>query len=631
MRLFLVHNSLSAAVRDDTFDGRPFLVAPVVAVKAGVLNGELLLADEINHFVEAWNNRPIMLTHPVNAQGAPISANAKPVLEAMSFGMLLNCAFKDNGLLGEIWIDLGKAKQLGGDAMLCVERLRTQQPIEVSTGYWCDPEPKSGTFNGQKYTAIQHNLRPDHLALLPHDLGACSWQDGCGVPRVNVACTCQQQKKDTPVKENWLLSTLRSFLRSRRKPLTENIQQSADDIEDALQDALNAAVMPGPYAMVCIEDFYPDSQLVIYYVCNYGGDMGMSEGPLYQRSYTLDANGMATLGDPVEVVEETRYLPVTANADKTEDEPSDNLIANILSTARTPDYSGTETSSWGSVDKSLGAYATACTHAMGSECSGAVGSMSSEQKHWIASKSLLGDPAASTASDLIFFPVVNPRTNKLNEGALHAVISGRGAQAKIPDSAKTSAQNKARSLLAKEFHAEPTTQQQQQQGDDGMDKKTMVAAILKANSLDPAAEAGLLLLPEEQLQKLMPVAEEQKKEEPTQQAAQPAANADTLEVMGRFAALGQQERAHYTQLLINAKAATAETCAKMSLAELQTLVASFVPQAVNYAGVGFPRTNTTANQKPKAPPLQSPFPIGVGWVKANGQRVGATVQHATED
>jgi hypothetical protein len=36
-------------------------------------------------------------------------------------------------------------------------------------------------FNGVKYEGIARNLRPDHLAILPDDKGACSLEDGCGV------------------------------------------------------------------------------------------------------------------------------------------------------------------------------------------------------------------------------------------------------------------------------------------------------------------------------------------------------------------------------------------------------------------------------------------------------------------
>src|SRR5690606_20175922 len=42
-----------------------------------------------------------------------------------------------------------------------------------------------GELNGKPYTAKQVNLRPDHVALLPGEVGACSIADGCGAPRIN--------------------------------------------------------------------------------------------------------------------------------------------------------------------------------------------------------------------------------------------------------------------------------------------------------------------------------------------------------------------------------------------------------------------------------------------------------------
>jgi hypothetical protein len=72
----------------------------------------------------------------------------------------------------------------------------------------------------------------------------------------------------------------------------------------------------------------------------------------------------------------------------------------------------------------------------------------------IAARTLLGKPGAETFGDLAFFPVVNPSTGKLNEGALRAVIGGRGSQADIPDAAKESAQEMARQLLNSEFDAD---------------------------------------------------------------------------------------------------------------------------------------------------------------------------------
>jgi hypothetical protein len=126
----------------------------------------------------------------------------------------------------------------------------------------------------------------------------------------------------------------------------------------------------------------------------------------------------------------------------------------VRSSARTPIYDGVESITWGSVTKSLEAYVKAYNHAKGIDQPVEVPNakeLSKDVKAWVASKTLLGDKTSDNSTDLMFFPVVNPKTNKLNEGALRAVMSGQGASADIPEGARASAQSKARSLLESKF------------------------------------------------------------------------------------------------------------------------------------------------------------------------------------
>ena len=106
--------------------------------------------------------------------------------------------------------------------------------------------------------------------------------------------------------------------------------------------------------------------------------------------------------------------------------------------------------------------------------------MPQAMRNWIASHTLLGDPAADEVRDLIFFPVVNPSSGNLNAGALRAVLSGRGAQADIPDSALNSARSVASSLLEKEFSSENVSS-----------NESIIAKVIGLLSgLLPAQEAG---------------------------------------------------------------------------------------------------------------------------------------------
>ncbi|MBX3050815.1 MAG: DUF2213 domain-containing protein [Caldilineaceae bacterium] len=190
-----VVNRISQAT-EKTFDGRAYLVAPVTMLVAGVLNDALVTAEEAGKYVASWNGRPATLSHP-QRNGEYVSAGTPEINATEAPGQVWNAAFADGKLTAEIWIDIAKATAIGGDALTVMDRLRKNQPVEVSTGYFADHEQSNGMHNGKAYSMIARNLRPDHLALLPGGVGACSWQDGCGTPRVNAEqkpCGCSTQK-----------------------------------------------------------------------------------------------------------------------------------------------------------------------------------------------------------------------------------------------------------------------------------------------------------------------------------------------------------------------------------------------------------------------------------------------------
>lgn len=183
-KLAFVTNTTSS-VTEATFDGKSYLIAPVVMIREGVMNGMLYLAEEFGKFAESWQGRPVSVSHPQRA-GQFVSANSPDIWANEVPGQLWNVIADGQSLKGEIWIDLEKAERIGEAAMTVVEGLRANQPTEVSTGLFADVEETAGVWaNGAVYDGIARNIRPDHLALLPNEIGACSWEDGCGTPRVN--------------------------------------------------------------------------------------------------------------------------------------------------------------------------------------------------------------------------------------------------------------------------------------------------------------------------------------------------------------------------------------------------------------------------------------------------------------
>lgn len=179
--------------------GRKHLVAPVVAVSEGVLNGGFLPFQEIAKSAPGWNGTPVTVNHPEDDDGEFLPANDPEVLEQFQIGRFLGVEADDEkkSLDGQLWIDLVQVKwlvenggELGEEAKQTVQMVRDGEKLEVSTGYWHGVVQESGEFAGQEFEAVQVELLPDHLAVLPNAEGACNWdgdttQSGCGAPRAN--------------------------------------------------------------------------------------------------------------------------------------------------------------------------------------------------------------------------------------------------------------------------------------------------------------------------------------------------------------------------------------------------------------------------------------------------------------
>lgn len=182
MKPFTITTNLEhEGVRREVFEGEEHLVVPVVMIVSGVLNGALVTSQEFGKYVESWNGRPVPVLHP-ERQGVPVSASQPDIIEKNTIGVLFNTRVEGERLKSEAWLNVAKAQRLGYGQLL--DEIAAGKIIEISTGYFSDAENKAGEYNGVGYTEIHRNIRPDHLALLPGEIGACSVADGCGT-RVN--------------------------------------------------------------------------------------------------------------------------------------------------------------------------------------------------------------------------------------------------------------------------------------------------------------------------------------------------------------------------------------------------------------------------------------------------------------
>lgn len=154
-------------------------------------------------------------------------------------------------------------------------------------------------------------------------------------------------------------------------------------------------------------------------------------------------------------------------------------------------YSGTESTSW--EGPTLGDFGA----------KGLWQDLGASEKARIANHFLLGGSGADDFGELKL-PVVNPKTGKLNEGALRAVIGGRGAQVKgVPAEQLSSARKKAYSLLNSEFDAKLEIPKTLEKIGGTMEKKIKELLELTPSVYVEKDKEWLKELKEEQVDKLL--------------------------------------------------------------------------------------------------------------------------------
>jgi len=173
--------NLSGKVRYESMEDRDYIVAPMVMMTEGVHignNGPVLYsAEELSKVPHAWNHKPIVVYHPqINGQG--VSACDATILNSRKLGLIMNTEWTSPKLKSEAWLEASRVPKVDKRVM---ETLESGNLMEVSVGVFADYEEADGDWNGEAYKGIAHNLRGDHLALLPDRKGACSIADGAGL------------------------------------------------------------------------------------------------------------------------------------------------------------------------------------------------------------------------------------------------------------------------------------------------------------------------------------------------------------------------------------------------------------------------------------------------------------------
>ena len=158
-------------------------VVPSVLLLEGVHAGSLgplyYPPDEIERSTPAWNYKPVVVNHPM-VNGVNVSACRPDILNTRRVGLLLNSRYEDGKLKADVWIEKLRAENISPTV---VRVIRNGWMMELSTGLFLDVERTPGRWRDEDYIGIARNYRPDHLALLPDDVGAVSIADGAGFMR----------------------------------------------------------------------------------------------------------------------------------------------------------------------------------------------------------------------------------------------------------------------------------------------------------------------------------------------------------------------------------------------------------------------------------------------------------------
>jgi hypothetical protein len=189
---------MDAEAETVTRNGREYLVFPVIAAREMVLDypeyntKELLSSQRLRESSDMWAGTPLTYIHPENpTRTADLASEYTETVIGQAYDPQL---IDNEKLRVQAWIDIEKARDIGGLASDVVDLLQSDEDVSVSAGYaTIDDDQSGGKHNGQSYDIEQGYIIPDHIAIFPSDefQARCSWEDGCGAPRANARQTTE--------------------------------------------------------------------------------------------------------------------------------------------------------------------------------------------------------------------------------------------------------------------------------------------------------------------------------------------------------------------------------------------------------------------------------------------------------
>ena len=170
-------------IRYEKIGSSSFMVVPVIMMREGVHAGSggpaYYPPSVIGNDYQSWDGTPVMINHPFDKEGNPITVNSPEGL-AQTVGNIFNTTFDSETtiLAAEARIDEGRLREVSPAAY---NSIISKKPLDVSTGILPELDKTPGEWEGEAYDMTVNGWLPDHLAILPGQKGACSWEDGCGI------------------------------------------------------------------------------------------------------------------------------------------------------------------------------------------------------------------------------------------------------------------------------------------------------------------------------------------------------------------------------------------------------------------------------------------------------------------
>jgi hypothetical protein len=282
------------SIEERQHQGKTYWVIPVTMMVEGVHHGSrgalYHSIEELGKVPNSWNGIPVVINHPTSTDGNFISANSPDVIDGRCVGHVYNTHVEGNKLKAEAWIDPTTLQRVDAEAFT---RIQNRQMMEVSIGVFSDEDDTPGVWHGEEYTAVAYNHRPDHLALLPEAVGACSIEDGCGL-RTNEkggidVSDFNKEKKDH------IEAIIAANADQGYRTIVENAQRHLDSM-----DSNNVIHF--------LEDIYDG-----YMIYRKRNDNSVK---YFKQNYQMNNDNFELTGSPVEVNRKVSFEPVTNSSKK---------------------------------------------------------------------------------------------------------------------------------------------------------------------------------------------------------------------------------------------------------------------------------------------------------------------------